>query len=426
MRILHISTRLILGGSQENTILSCEGQAALGHEVHLAFGPIYGPEGSMLGRVEKWNNEHTGTPIHTHTIPAMVRELHPVKDIACFRQLRALIARLGPDIVHTHSSKAGIIGRAAAWSIFTRNLRSIPPPAAIGARGGVVADWRGGAKPGVVHTIHGPPFHRHEQRWKNRIYIEAERYAAARCHRIVSVADAMTSQFLAARIGTPSLYTTVRSGIEMAEYERARTDGSRDRVRAELGIGDHEVVLGTVSRLAELKGHGDILDAMGPILRERPDIRLLWVGDGWLRGELEARIGSMGLHGRVVLTGLVPPDRIPPLLAAMDVLIHASYREGLPRCVVQAMAMGVPVVASDVDGTCEVVIDQETGRLFVAGDPRVLRESVAWMLADPARRRAVAQAGRARVVPAFSAERMVADLEVVYTEALECARGMQR
>src|SRR6185369_14976697 len=115
MRILHLSTRLILGGSQENTILSCEGQARLGHEVHLAFGPIYGPEGSLLERVEKFRAAD-GRRIATHVVPHLVREISPWADWRCYGDLRRLIRKIRPDIVHTHSSKAGILGRAAAWA----------------------------------------------------------------------------------------------------------------------------------------------------------------------------------------------------------------------------------------------------------------------------------------------------------------------
>ncbi len=420
LRILHISTRLILGGSQENTILSCEGQSALGHDVHLAFGPIYGPEGSMLERVQT----HGG--ITPHVVPALVREVHPWKDLRAYLQLRRLIATLRPHIVHTHSSKAGILGRGAAWGA------RVPSPAPGGAGdsrapadGGGLRDERLGEPshrlPAIVHTIHGPPFHRHESAHKNRMYIAAERWAAKRCHRIVSVADAMTAQFLEAGIGTPERYTTVRSGIDLAPYEHARTERAQSGVRRELGLAADDVVIGTVARLADLKGHDDVLDALGDTLRERPNLRLLWVGDGWRRGALTARLVEMGLRDRVVLAGLVPPERVPAMLGAMDVLVHPSYREGLPRCVVQAMAVGVPVVATDVDGTREVVIDQETGRLVPAGDAGALREAVRWMLADRERRDALAGAALDRIVPGFAAARMVADLERVYEEALRCA-----
>src|SRR5689334_14444605 len=149
MRILHISTRLILGGSQENTVLSCEGQARLGHEVHLAFGPIYGPEGSLLDRITAFNTrcasgEETTSdgaacrPIRIHTIPHLVREIRPRADWRCYYELRALIRELHPDIVHTHSSKAGILGRAAAWNECHQR-----------------SDRKGALSLGIVHTIHG-------------------------------------------------------------------------------------------------------------------------------------------------------------------------------------------------------------------------------------------------------------------------------
>ncbi len=146
MRILHISTRLILGGSQENTVLSCEGQTRLGHEMHLAFGPIYGPEGSLLERVQKFRTAD-GRGIMTHIVPDMIRAIHPWRDLKAKSQLRDLITRLKPDIVHTHSSKAGIIGRAAAWEAFHLDVRRDPAP----PEGPI---WMCG----IVHTIHGPPF----------------------------------------------------------------------------------------------------------------------------------------------------------------------------------------------------------------------------------------------------------------------------
>lgn len=399
MRILHISTRLILGGSQENTVLSCEGQARRGHEVHLAYGPIYGPEGSMLARVEAFNRsiaEHHLTPspahpINTHEVPHLVREIHPITDWQCFRELRALIREIRPHLVHTHSSKAGIIGRAAAW--------------AEGGRAGTIR---------VVHTIHGPPFHRYERWWRNRLYILLERWAAKRCHVIVSVADAMTKQFRAAGIGRPEQFVTVRSGMEIEPFERIAPDESRDEVRAALGIGAADTVIGTIARLAEHKGHDDLIDALAEDLRARPTWRLLWVGDGWWRERLEARLEKEGLRDRVTITGMVPPERIPAMIRAMDLVVHPSYREGLPRVVPQALLSDVPVVAYDVDGTGEVCIDKETGRLVRAGDIGGLREAVEWMLEDPGRARATADRGRALCRAWFSAEAMVDSLEHVY------------
>jgi glycosyltransferase involved in cell wall biosynthesis len=420
MRILHISTRLILGGSQENTVLSCEGQARLGHEVHLAFGPIYGPEGSLLGRAERFNarcasgEERSGegrcAPIGLHTVPNLVRELSPKRDRACLGELQSLIVRLGPDVVHTHSSKAGVLGRMAGWSVWRQSSEGVPA---------------------VVHTIHGPPFmpleggigRRAGIGLKNRLYTIAERRAARRCHRIVSVADAMTEQFLARGIGEPSLYVTVRSGMETGAFLDARPGERREEVRAELGFSATDFVIGTVARLAEHKGHDDILDALGDDLRSHPDWKLLWVGDGWWGDRLRARVREMGLEGRLVTTGLVPNDRVPAMMRAMDVLVHASYREGLPRTVPQALLAGVAPVAYDADGTREVCRTGETGVLVGLGDRGGLREAVVGLYEDPGLRGRLVETGRAECAREFGAERMVARLEEVYADALERARG---
>lgn len=402
MRILHVSTRLILGGSQENTILSCEGQARLGHEVHLAFGPIYGPEGSLLERVRAFRSlDGSGVEraITTHVVPHLVRQVHPWADWACLGELKRLIRAIRPGIVHTHSSKAGILGRAAAWGV------------------------RDGAM-GIVHTIHGPPFHQYQGRAANILYKASERWAAKRCHAIVSVADAMTEQYLKAGIGRADQYTTVRSGMETESFLRVANEGSRRASRAALGLAPTDFVVGTVARLAELKGHDDLLDALGPELEARPDWKLLWVGDGWWRDRLSGRIRALGLANKVVLTGLVGQERVPEMIAAMDVLAHPSYREGLPRTVPQALLGGVVPVAYDVDGTGEVCRDGETGRLVRAGDLSGLRSAVVGLYDDAGGRRRLAERGQAECRELFSAPRMVARLEEVYAHAREhAARG---
>ncbi|MGD9689804.1 MAG: glycosyltransferase [Phycisphaerales bacterium] len=426
MRILHVSTRLILGGSQENTVLSCEGQARLGHDVHLAFGPIYGPEGSLLERVQGFRTPG-GRGITTHVVPDLIRAIHPFRDWRARAQLRALIARLKPDIVHTHSSKAGIIGRIAAWRA------------------------QGVSRPGIIHTIHGPPFmpvegsalSRARTRAVNKLYEIAERVAARRCHAIVSVCDEMTRQFLARGIGTPDRYVTVYSGMESERFLAPDPGESRDEVRARLALAPGRFVIGTVARLAQHKGHDDLLDALGRDLAKQPEWALLWVGDGWWRERLVARARELGLRvheldrprasspdspaagqrlPQVYLTGLVPPERVPGLIRAMDVLAHPSLREGLPRTVPQALLCGVCPVAYDVDGTREACIEGQTGRLVPAGDLPGLREAVVGLWREPSERDRLARRGRELCRERFSAETMVRGLEAVYAHALARAR----
>ncbi|TVQ54748.1 MAG: glycosyltransferase family 1 protein [Phycisphaerales bacterium] len=380
---MHISTRLILGGSQENTVLSCEGQAGRGHDVSLVYGPIYGPEGSMLKHVRKHGK------IETIETPNLVRELAPIRDARCLRDLRKIIRDRKPDVVHTHSSKAGILGRLAAWKERV---------------------------PAVIHTVHGPPFHAHEKKWRNALYILAERYAARRCHKIVCVAEAMREQFLAATVGRPEQYTVVYSGMNVEPFLNPQHE--QQPVRQEIGLSSDDFVVGTIARLAELKGHDDLLDALRPVFVARPNLKLLWVGDGWWRERLTARLEEMGLRDRVVMTGLVSPDEIPKYLQAMDVLAHPSYREGLPRTVTQALLSAKPVIAYDVDGTREVCRHNQTGKLLKPADIESLREAVLWMMDNAEERRAMGERGRKMCREQFSADRMVDELERVYREIL--------
>jgi glycosyltransferase involved in cell wall biosynthesis len=470
MRILHISTRLILGGSQENTVLSCEGQSRRAHDVHLAFGPIYGPEGSLLDRVSAFRT-NDGRTITTHTVPHLVREISPRADRRALQELKALITSLNPDIVHTHSSKAGILGRAAAWAVFRATTHG-------SAR--VVLPGDAPHRPAIIHTIHGPPFmpldhggtgvppvssaplRRLKTRASNYLYTLAERFAARRCHLIISVAGAMTREYLRRGIGQPDQYLTVRSGMETAPF-LATGPHTRRQVRARLGLADSDLVIGTVARLAEHKGHDDLLTALAPDLRAHPTWKLLWVGDGWWHDRLFARARDMGLgiaergiafpgdaavrdntrtsassrretpsesspgkamprEPQVILTGLLPPEQIPGTISAMDILAHPSYREGLPRTVPQALLCGIPPIAYDVDGTGEVCRDMQTGRLVRLGDIAGLRDGIRWLIDHPDQRRDMAARGREECREAFSAEHMVAELEKVYARALAMAR----
>ena len=386
MRILHLSTRLIVGGSQENTVLSCRGAADAGHTVALGYGPIYGPEGSLLGMVAG------DSRIERFEIPDLVRELSPTRDVRCHGQLRKLIATWKPDVVHTHSSKAGILGRSAAR---TERVRAI------------------------VHTVHGLPFHSYESWWRNGVYVRAERWAARRCDAIVSVADAMTRQALASGVGRAEQYRTIRSGMEVGPFLAEPTQ--RSAVRARLGFDDSTIVLGTLSRLAQHKGHDDLIEALAPRLRSsaRGSLALLWIGDGWWRERLTARLKDLGIADRVVLTGLVVPSEIPALLSAVDLVVHPSYREGLPRAVVQGLLSGKAAIAYDVDGAREVCIPEETGLLVRPGDIGALRQGIERLTANAHEREAMGRRGRELVREAYDWRLMSRELLALYQELLD-------
>lgn len=386
MRICHVITRLIIGGAQENTVLTCRGLVERGHDVLLAAGQETGPEGSLWPQAEQ---SGAGLVRLEH----MRRAVNPLHDAQALRELVALFRRTKPDIVHTHSSKAGILGRAAA------------------ARAGV---------PMIVHTIHGMSFNRTQGAASRAVYRFLERRAACHTLAFISVADAMTDQAVAAGIAPRARFTTIRSGMET---DRFRLDATvRGEVRAAWGAGDNDVVIGTIARLFDNKGYEEILAAMPAIVRGAPEARFVWIGDGARRAAYRERLARIGLEGRVTFAGLVPPEEVARLLSGFDILVHASRWEGLPRAVVQALLCEVPAVSFDNDGAAEVVLDGVTGRLVRYGEVEGLARAVIELAKDTGLRARLGAEGRRRVVQDFDWRTMVERIESVYA-ALREARG---
>ena len=382
MRIVHVITRLILGGAQENTLLTVEGlHHDHGDDVTLITGPAEGPEGDLFGRAE-------ARGLKVELMPELVRAIRPRTDLRAYRSLRESIRRLKPDVVHTHSSKAGIIGRAAAW------------------------DER---VPAVVHTIHGLPFGPSEVWWKNRLYVGLERWAARRCHAIVSVCDAMTEQALAAGVGRKEQYTTVYSGMDVEAF--LNPPRQRDEVRAELGLAPNEVAFATVARLFERKGHDDLLAIAPAVLAANPRVRFVFIGDGVLREPLQAEAERLGVRHAIKFVGLVPPGRIPELLCAVDAVVHPSLREGLARVLPQALIVGRPAISYDVDGAREVV-RPDTGMLLKPRDLDGMREAILTLAADPDLRDRLGQTGRRLFAEPFRHETMTSQLRLLYERLL--------
>ena len=378
MRVTHVITRLIVGGAQENTVASVLGlRQKAGLEVDLIAGPTRGPEGSLEPAL-------AGCPALLTIVPELVRPLHPWKDARAWQKLTGLFRARQPQLVHTHSGKAGVLGRLAA------------------ARAGV---------PIILHTIHGPSFGSFQGWSANALFRSAERYAARVTTHFVTVAEAMKRQYLAAGIGRPDQYTKIFSGFALEPF----LDSTNDlQLRARLGLAPDDIVIGKIARLFKLKGHDDLLAIAPALVRKCPRVKFLLVGDGPWRGRLESRARSLGLEKHVIFTGLVAPSAVPPIVGVMDFLVHLSLREGLARALPQALAAARPVVAYDADGANEVCLENETGFLVAPGDLPGLSERLLRLAQDPALRQRLGYRGQRFVQERFGVQHMVDDLYQLY------------
>lgn len=378
MRITHVITRLIVGGAQENTVASVLGLRAVpGLDARLVSGPTTGPEGSLESLFAE-------TPDALHILPSLVRPVHPLLDARAWMALTRLLRKNRPDIVHTHSGKAGILGRLAAR---TAGIRI------------------------VIHTIHGPSFGPFQGNLANAAFRTAERLAGHATTHFVVVAHAMARQYRAAGIGRPDQFTRVVSGFDLDPFLRSRPD---PELRRRLGIQPGDFVVGTIARLFENKGHDDLVAAAPDLVRDLPQLRFLWVGDGELRSSLEAQIARLGLSRHFLFAGLVPPAAVADYVGQIDALVHLSRREGLARALPQALAAGRPVVAYDCDGANEVCINGRTGYLVPVGNLTALRERIRLLARDPSLRAQLGGQGRDLVRELFPVERMVEDLLALY------------
>ncbi|MEO6033692.1 MAG: glycosyltransferase family 4 protein [Verrucomicrobiota bacterium] len=378
MRVTHVITRLIVGGAQENTVATVLGlQEKPGLTTDLISGSTFGPEGSL-------ESAFAHAPQLLKIVPELVRPIHPLNDWLAVRKLTRIFRETKPDIVHTHSGKAGVLGRVAA------------------RRAGV---------PLIFHTIHGPSFGSFQNGISNFIFRCAELHAARRTSHFISVADAMTRQYLDAGIGQPGQYTRIFSGFALEPLLAATNDPA---LRQKLGIAPGDFVVGKIARLFKLKGHDDLFEIAPALVQRCPSLKFLLIGDGNLRRHFELRATSLGLEKHFVFTGLIPPAEIPRHVGIMDALVHLSRREGLPRALPQALAAAKPTVAYDCDGAGEICLPNETGFLVQPGDHADLSEKILLLANDASLRVRLGRRGQEIVKEKFSVERMVEKIYELY------------
>ena len=395
LKIVHVITRLILGGAQENTIITCKLLANRGHDVTLITGPALGPEGELFEQIK--NQKYKVIVINE-----LRRAIEPVKDYISYRKIKKYLRELQPDIVHTHSAKAGILGRFAAFKL--RNKKIEDGRQKTGDRI---------TRPKIVHTIHGLSFHPYQSNLLNRFYIAAEKAAAKRTDYFISVADAMTSQQKAAGIGIDKPYITAYSAIEEEQFLTPISQEQRLAFRGQYGIADDAVILITIARLFMLKGHDYIIESAKVLSNRFLKAVWLFVGNGNLAEYYKQQVHQLGLADRIKFTGLMPPGRIPIAIQSSDILVHCSLREGLARTLPQAMLCGRPAISFDIDGAREVV-NEKTGRLVEPKNIEQLTKACGELIENKALREKLGQAGREFVRKKFAPDTMVDTIEGVY------------
>ena len=368
VRVLHVITHLDHGGATDNTLLTVAGLDRSRYQVDLAAGP-----GDLEAKAR-------AAADRLFLLPGLARTLGRPADLRAAVALWRLAA--GYDVVHTHTAKAGVLGRFAA------RARKVPA---------------------VVHTIHAFPVYPGMTWPVRRALLAVERRAARCAARIIAVCDANAREALALGIATPEQLAVVVSGVPTA----ALVAGDRGRGRAVLGLPDGAPVVGTVTRFMEQKAPLDFVAAARRIVAADPAAHVLMVGDGPLRAEVErAAAGEPRIH----LLGF--RDDVPDLLAASDVLAFSSRWEGLGRALTEAVLAAKPVVATAVNGVPDLVVDGATGHLVPPGRPDLMAERTLAVLGLPDRGASLGAAGAARIAGRFDVSGMVAGIEALYREAL--------
>ncbi len=381
-KVIHIVTRLDFGGAQQNTLYTAGHLDPARFEVIL----VCGPGGRLDGRAE--DLARGSRPVRLRFIEDLVREISPIRDLAALCQLTRFLRDVRPDIVHTHSSKAGILGRIAA------RLAGVPV---------------------ILHTFHGFAFHELMPPPARALYVFFERIAAAVCARLIFVSRSNMDYARAYRLGRPERYVLIRSGVKLSALP-ASLGGPRGRrsKRAAVGIRPEPPLVVSIGNLKAQKNCMDFVRIAESVLARNGDASFIFIGDGPLRGKFEDAVRRGKLEGKVALLGW--RDDAREILAASDIFLLTSLWEGLPRALVEAMKTGLPSVAYNVDGVQDVLRSGRNGYALAPKDWKGAAERIVELIADPALRRRMGIAAADSIGEEFDIDAMVRKQEALYEE----------
>lgn len=377
IKVLHIHTLPVISGSGINTFLSMKGMDPDIFQVELACAP-----GGRLIDLVRENH------MKVRLFKNMVQPIHPAKDLLTLIELTSFLRKNRYHLVHTHNSKAGFIGRLAA------TLAGIPV---------------------IIHTVHGFAFHDQEPIWKQFLFRNLERAASRWCDRMIFISQPLIDWALEERVTGNDKIVKIYSGIDLDRFQPV-DDSKKNIIRERWGLTEKDKVIGIVSKLWDGKGHEILIRTLKRLKVERENIKLVIVGEGYLRERLERLIKSLDLEGSVVFTGF--QSDVSDIITTFDVAVLPSFFEGMGRVLLEAMAMGKPVVASNVGGIPDLVDNGTNGFLTRAGDVNELFNALTELLDNKELAITMGEKGREKVSDQFSSKAMVESIRSLYIECL--------
>jgi len=389
VKVIHIITRFDKGGSAENTFLTIRYLDKKRYGVILARGLS---KESDLGAQEAQaveNNlaEAKRNGVRIVTIPELVRRIHPLYDLKAFVILIKIFREECPHIVHTHTSKAGLLGR---WAAFFARI------------------------PIIVHTPHGHVFWGYFSRWKTLVFVFLERLTAHITDKIITLTEQEKRDHLRYNIASEDKFLHVHSGVDLNKFFNVSADPPE--MKKNLAVPDNVLVVGTTGRLTSVKGHRYLIEAAKEIVAIKPDINFLFLGDGELQEELEKMASELNIRENVVFLGWRPD--VAEVMSMFDIFVLPSLNEGMGRVLVEAMALAKPIVASNIGGIPDLIMQGKNGLLVPVADPQALASGIEFLMTNPKKRGEMGSAGK-KIAADYGVDSMMQKIDQLYLELLK-------
>lgn len=385
IRIARVIARLNVGGPAIHTVLLTRHLRDRGFPSELLTGREGADEGNMLALAR----QNDVVPI---VQPSLGRELHPLRDLSVLFFLYRHFRRTRPDVVHTHTAKAGAVGRVAAW------MARVPV---------------------IVHTFHGHVFHGYFSPRKTQFFISLEKFLARISTRIIVLGPRQQQDIHGLGIGRAEQFVQVPLGLDLSRFLDA--EKHRGALHQELGLPGDTPLVSIVARLVPIKAHEVFLQAARRVMEHRPDVHYLLAGDGSERQRLEALVDDLGLREKVRFLGF--REDLPKIYGGSALTVLSSNNEGMPVALIESLASATPAVATDVGETGSIITNRVSGYVVSPGDDAALADRMLDVLSDPDRARQMGEAGRRHVWPALSIERLADDLSELYVHLVQEARA---